>query len=278
MHSRSYHFIPANKPKLFDRSAALGADRYIFDLEDAVPNAEKRVALAFLTRWLDEEKEVSRFYVRLNGSDGWIADYEREFLGRFPDIGVVLPKIESGTHLQRQYDDYGIETGRNVIGLIESPSGLVELNSILGLNVLKGIGLGLEDFLSECIYQTTELEGLVRRVQADIALQAMASGVEAIDTISTDLTGGVRLHDETVWAKSTGLTGKFSIHPQQIVCINKVFSPDEELIAQAQRCETFFAYNDGDTGYISEGGEILSPPKLKKLKHIFEYAKHYGII
>jgi hypothetical protein len=52
MFDRSYHFIPANRPKLFDRSGSLGADVYVFDLEDAVSRDEKPAALAALEEWV----------------------------------------------------------------------------------------------------------------------------------------------------------------------------------------------------------------------------------
>lgn len=276
MYSRSYHFIPANKPKLFDRSKSLGADRIIFDLEDAVPGSDKDVALESLRQWLISRDDNSGFYVRLNGCNGVIAKLELDLLNQFPEMGVVLPKIESKSHLQSEVGHYQLSNERPIIGLIESAEGLINLPAILELGVLKGIGLGLEDFLSDSVYGSLELVSFTQRIQSEIALQAMAHGIEAIDTISTDLSGGEQLVSDIDGAKSSGMTGKFSIHPLQISAINDAFAPDEALVVQARRHEELLNTASGDCGYATEQGDVLSPPKLKKLKFILDYLKYYG--
>lgn len=277
MFSRSYHFIPANKPKLFDRTQIMGADRYIFDLEDAVPNSEKDVALKHLKKWLEQQNDFSRFYVRLNGSRELLLRDERALIKAFPTLGVVLPKIDSVEHLDHEFESYDLGVDSPVVALIESAQGLSNLDGLMSGNRLIGVALGLEDFFSGSIHQTSELSVLAAHIRVEIALQAMKYGIEAIDTISTDLNGGAKLQSEIEAAKSAGMTGKLSIHPLQIPSINTIFSPARTLIEKAHRYQELFSEDKASTGYISDDGEILSPPKLKKLNRIHQYATHYGI-
>ena len=50
--SRSYLFVPANRPDRFAKAVKSGADTVVIDLEDAVPPVEKPVARAALAEWL----------------------------------------------------------------------------------------------------------------------------------------------------------------------------------------------------------------------------------
>ncbi len=91
--SRSYLFVPGNRPERFDKACAAGADAVIVDLEDAVPPEEKNAAREAVARWLSPEQAV---LIRINSADSeWFrADVE---LCRMPGVaGIVLPKAEPG--------------------------------------------------------------------------------------------------------------------------------------------------------------------------------------
>jgi citrate lyase subunit beta/citryl-CoA lyase len=274
--NRSYHFIPANKPDWFDRVDSLGADAWIFDLEDAVPGEEKANALVQFTAWYDQRFVCkNNIFLRVNGCEHPLAPHEARVIGLFPQLGIVLPKVETSTGLSHAADFYDLGENRSVIGLIESPLAFKCLDSILEVGLLSGIGLGLEDLLCRSIYSAAELSDLVRALRTQLALSAMARGLEAIDTVSLDLSGGDSLRADAEQARSSGCTGKFSIHPNQIPPINSIFSPEETVIAQARELEEFLHRHTDEAGYIRLGQAILSPPKIKKLKHILQFAKHH---
>ncbi len=108
MFKRSYHFIPANKPKLFDRLATLGADAYIFDLEDAVAESEKDAAISTLQTWLPSQPRMDSLYVRVNGHRHALAALEKKLISSFPGLGIVLPKVESRRELEDACNFYGL--------------------------------------------------------------------------------------------------------------------------------------------------------------------------
>ena len=89
--SRSYLFVPGNRPERFDKACGAGADAVIVDLEDAVPPAEKVAARDAIARWLSAAKPV---LVRINNADTeWFRDDVE--MCRLPGIsGVALPKAE----------------------------------------------------------------------------------------------------------------------------------------------------------------------------------------
>jgi citrate lyase beta subunit len=106
MFDRSYHFIPANRPKLFDRAESLVADVYVFDLEDAVSRAEKPAALAALEEWLGQQQQFNQIFVRVNGREDRLAEAERAFLLKYPQVGIVLPKVTSAAMLRQSVEFY----------------------------------------------------------------------------------------------------------------------------------------------------------------------------
>jgi citrate lyase subunit beta/citryl-CoA lyase len=94
--SRSYLFVPGNRPERFAKACASGAHAVIVDLEDAVPAAQKAAARAAIADWLSPERPV---LVRVNAVDTeWFADDAA--MCRHPGVaGVVLPKTETPEHL-----------------------------------------------------------------------------------------------------------------------------------------------------------------------------------
>ncbi|MGJ8638316.1 MAG: HpcH/HpaI aldolase/citrate lyase family protein [Opitutaceae bacterium] len=275
MFDRSYHFIPANRPKLFDRTGSLGADAYVFDLEDAVSRDEKLEALVTLEAWVGKQEDLSKCFIRLNGCDDPLAVAERTFIEKYPGLGVVLPKVTSAAALVESVDYYRFESSRRIIGLIENAAGLKELDSILELNILLAVGLGLEDFLSHSIFETAQLDRLVDQIRSEIVLAAMARGVEAIDTISMDISGGDQLRSDICKARSAGFNGKFSIHPSQINFINEGFSPSEAMLSKVSSHAEYLNSINLESGYLKIAGEILSPPTLKKLQTIQQFSDHH---
>jgi citrate lyase subunit beta/citryl-CoA lyase len=277
MFDRSYHFIPANRPKLFDRAESLGADVYVFDLEDAVSRAEKPAALAALEEWLGQQQQFNQIFVRVNGREDRLAEAERAFLLKYPQVGIVLPKVTSAAMLRQSVEFYRLNACRRIIGLIEDAAGLQALPDILDQKVLQAVGLGLEDFLSDSIFDAEQLAELVDHIRTKIALAAMASGITAIDTISMDLTGGEQLKRDISNARSAGFNGKFSIHPSQIIAINEGFSPSEEVLKKASTIFGTLNSTHLESGYLRIAGEIISPPKLKKLQTIKQFSDHHEL-
>jgi citrate lyase beta subunit len=275
MHKRSYHFVPAHRPEFFTKIAKLSADAYIFDLEDSVPADQKNSALQNLFEWFAAVPDLKNHYVRINEVDSSFSSAEKKLFEEFPSLGLVLPKLQNLATLEIADLLFNLKA-RSVIGLIEDAKGLLALPEILSCNLLDAIGLGLEDFLAESIFSASQLKLFVHSIRSKMALIAMSNNIEAVDTISLDFSlSGISLSTETEAALACGMTGKFTIHPNQINHVNRIFSPDQNLIDLASKHQTILNSNDKLSGYTVINGDVLSPPKIKKLKSIVQHCAHY---
>src|SRR5439155_106739 len=66
------------------------------------------------------------------------------------------------------------------------------------------------------------------------AIAASAAGVDALDTVYTDIADLDGLRRECEDGVAMGFSGKISIHPSQIAVINEVFTPSKEAVAEAR--------------------------------------------
>lgn len=270
MPRRSYHFIPADRPKLFERVAGLGADAYVFDLEDAVAADRKLEAVELLSKWFSTLEPQINFFVRVNHLGGLVPDEEIELLDRFPWLGVIYPKVETSEEVALLESSWSTHRQREQIALIESAGALASIDEILGSQRFSGVGLGLEDFLSDSIFSARQLPYLVRQIRSTFTLAAMRFGLSAIDTISTDLSGGTQLEEDCLEARKAGMHAKFSIHPSQIEHINRVFAPAPEAVEEALQLNCLIKDVNPDQGYFTAEGVVLSPPKIRKLQKILQ--------
>lgn len=94
MKLRSLLFVPGDRPELFAKAAATGADALTFDLEDSVSADRKAAARGAIVSALQDAPRGILLLVRVNPlSSAYIdADLDLIAVGR-PD-GVVLPKAE----------------------------------------------------------------------------------------------------------------------------------------------------------------------------------------
>ena len=128
---RSCLVVPGHKDRMHDKAAEVAADEIVFDLEDAVPDADKKRArdavLALLTepRWRDR-----RLAVRVNGfgTSEHAGDIAAIARCDHPTLSIVVPKAES----PEQLDAVSLKLGstRPIQALIESPLGLAKASSI----------------------------------------------------------------------------------------------------------------------------------------------------
>lgn len=276
MFERSFHFIPANKPVLFTRLEQLGADAYVFDLEDSVPAEEKIEAIQQLDDFLKTTSfPDNRLFMRINGLNTQWSAQESQLIRKNPSVGLVLPKIESDAQLNETLDYFGATTETSVIALIESFAGIAQLSSICRSDRLKAIGLGMEDLLSDTIFPMEDLHTLVQRLRTDLAINAAANRLISIDTISMDFSGGESFREECRAIRACGIVAKFSIHPSQPAIINQTFSPDKESQEWATNLCIQTEQLPELSGYLRLGNQIISPPKLKKARLIHQRTKYY---
>lgn len=284
---RSWLYVPGQRERMLQKSFSLAADAVIYDLEDAVPIAEKQAARTLLAKYLTEPAPASapRRFVRLNHpSRAEMFEADLACAVALSIEGIGLPKVETADEvhavddaLTRHEEALGAKLGSTrIMLLIESPLGLVNAYEIASASSrIVAVAFGAEDFSREMglplVKQAEAKDQLFAR--STIAIAAAAAGVESIDIIWTDLNDIVGIAAEAGQARRLGYTGKAAIHPDQIAPINAAFSPSGDEIAYAQ--EVLAAYNAAvaeGTGAINYKGAFLEEPVIARARHILALA------
>jgi citrate lyase subunit beta/citryl-CoA lyase len=233
---RSLLFVPANVERFVRKAPETGADAVVLDLEDSVPESEKRDARAKLG-WAAEEvrsRSNQLLAVRVNSIG---TPHLREDLRAAAEAGievVVLPKCDGPEDVFRMRE-VASEVGATfrVIALIESPRGVLAAQNIASEEGVIGLAFGKFDFaLSMGALPSSNLNVLVPR--SLVAIAAKAHGLVAVDTPYAALNDLKGLRAEALEAKALGYDGKFAVHPSQVPVINEVFSPSEEDVRWAE--------------------------------------------
>jgi citrate lyase subunit beta/citryl-CoA lyase len=174
------------------------------------------------------------------------ADLEETIAGR-PD-GYMVPKPRGAADVRAiaQFLDqleqrHDIPNGATRLLLIatETPEGLLNIRDVAAASPrIAAISWGIEDLgasmgLSRVRDDSGRYLDIPRHARVMCAVAASAAGVDALDTVYTDiadLEGLRRECDEALWM---GFAGKLSLHPAQIDVINAAFTPTTAAVDEA---------------------------------------------
>jgi citrate lyase subunit beta / citryl-CoA lyase len=286
---RSLHFVPGGNDRMFTRAITLPADGLILDLEDAVAPDRKAATRGVVREWLAQKDFGGRErWVRMNPIATGLgeADLEETIAGR-PD-GYVVPKPgraadirEVARILDRLEQQHAIPNGATRLTVIatETPEGLLNIREISNASPRTvAISWGVED-LGAAMGLGRVRDGAGRyldipqyaRVMCSVV--AAAAGVEAIDTVFTDIADLDGLRRECEEGVAMGFTGKISIHPSQIPVINDVFTPAKDAVAEARELIALFEVNARHGIYaFTFKGQMVDAPHLNRAKKLLARA------
>ena len=283
--ARSWLYVPAQRERMVARAATCGADAVIFDLEDAVPAAEKGAArellVSTLAAWPNDGPQA---FVRINALEGYAEAHADFDAAVRPGLaGLVVPKVEDAVTVKRLCDYLDVwEAARGLpegsialVPMIESPRALLLAREIaLESPRVVGLAFGGEDYKQ--VVRAPIAEGTAPAVayaRAALVVAARAADVEAIDGVWTridDLDGCTR---EATEARALGFGGKTAIHPSHIAPIHAAFAPSEAEIAHARAVvEAAAAGEARGEGAVRVDGEMVDPPVLERARALLERA------
>lgn len=274
MATRSLLFTPGDELEMMRKSLSMAADVIIFDLEDAVSQANKKIARETVPTALEESTDSTPdVWVRINPLDvGGDEDVAALADADVTPDSVLVPMIETVDQLDAvadRFEETGLESG--VIALVETATGLTAVEDLAAHPAVSGVVFGAEDFTADMGIIELEDKRYLDHARSRIAVAGAAADVVAIDTVYTDLgnTEGLRADAET--ALNFGFDGKAAIHPSQIEVINEVFTPSEEKIEWA---EGVLEARDaaGDKGVFEYEGEMIDAPVLSRAEEILRRA------
>ncbi|ADG79902.1 Citrate (Pro-3S)-lyase OS=Tsukamurella paurometabola (strain ATCC 8368 / DSM / CCUG 35730 /CIP 100753 / JCM 10117 / KCTC 9821 / NBRC 16120 / NCIMB 702349/ NCTC 13040) OX=521096 GN=Tpau_3317 PE=4 SV=1 [Tsukamurella paurometabola] len=255
-------FCPADRPERYAK-AADRADAVILDLEDAVTAAARPAAReALLATPLDPARTIVR--VNAFGTHDFAQDIET--LRRSPYRVIMLAKTESA----HQLDKVAQVDGLQVIALIETPLGAVNVNEIAAHPRCIGIMWGAEDLVAAMGGRSSRFpdgtyRDVARHVRSCVRLAAAAHGKFALDSVYIDIGDTDGLTAEALDAVALGYAATVCIHPSQAAVIRAAYRPTDDEIDWAREV---LAAEAGNNGVYQVRGQMIDAPLLAQARAI----------
>lgn len=278
---RSRLYLPGNEPKFYTNAGLHKPDAVILDLEDSVALSEKENARYIVRNAL---RSVN-FYkaermVRINQLPMGLTDLA--FIVPHNVNVILIPKCESAEtvklvdeEIQRLKRIHKLKYSIYLMPIIESALGVIKSYEIASASEnVCALTIGLEDYTADIGVERTihGKESLYARSQVINA--AKAAGVQAIDSVFSDIDNIEALRESVREAKSLGFEGKGCIHPRQINIVHEEFAPTQSEIEKAKKIvEAYETAEKMGIGVVSLGSKMIDAPVVKRALKVLESVK-----
>lgn len=281
---RSRLYLAGNNPKLMLNAGIYGADALILDLEDSVAPDKKneaRILVRNALRALDFNQ--SERMVRINQLPLGIEDL-KSIIPQHPNL-ILIPKCESAQHISEVEKEISTISGTskhgiNLMPIIESALGIIKAFEIAtaSKNVV-ALAIGLEDYTADLGVSRTTSGHESFYARSAIVNAARAAGIQAIDSVFSDIDDMETLAKNVQESKALGFCGMGCIHPRQIPVIHRNFAPDKKEIDRAAKIVLAYeiAQKNGQ-GVVALGSKMIDPPVVKQAQLVIHRALISGII
>ncbi len=275
---RSWLFAPGDSERKMEKAIAGTADIVIFDLEDAVADAQKPIARSMVAAFLKASaQQRARFWVRINPIQGPHALADLAAVMPAAPAGILLPKPRGRADAEL-LDHYltafeaagGADLGSTQVMVLatEEPASMLAIGSYAGVPRVAAMSWGGEDLATALGASDNRgdyggYDFTYELARSLCLVGAAAAGVPAIETIHGDFKDEAGLRKRALRMRRAGFRGMLAIHPAQVDVINEAFSPTAEELASAQEIVDLFAANPG-AGAIGHKGAMLDRPHLAR--------------
>ncbi|MDR2632731.1 MAG: HpcH/HpaI aldolase/citrate lyase family protein, partial [Treponema sp.] len=137
---------------------------------------------------------------------------------------------------------------------------------------------GAEDYVTD-LKTTRSPDGIELLFgRSMVLLAARNAGIDAIDSVFSDVNNEEGLRKETMLIKQLGFDGKSIINPRQIKIVHEVFTPSEKEIRRALAVlEAIREAERKGSGVISLNGKMVDRPVVIRAEHVLDLARAAGI-
>ncbi len=280
---RSRLYLPGDQIKLALNASIHNPDGLILDLEDSVsPNIkdETRILVRNALRSIDF-KDSERM-VRINQLPMGLKDLE-DIIPYGVHL-ILIPKVETAEQLIEVDKKVEELSGKSdeiyFMPILESAKGILNAN-LIGAASKRTVALaiGLEDYTADLgVERTNEgKESLFARQM--IINAARANGIQAIDTVFSDVSDMKALKESVLEAKALGFDGKGCIHPRQIKVVHEALAPSSKEIDKAKKIVIASEKaQKQNLGVVSLGSKMIDPPVIKRAERVIKIAKKENIL
>jgi len=277
---RSLVFVPGNNPRFLEKAKSLTADIVCFDLEDSVPDKEKKKARALIKNTLKQRKKYSPdVFVRTNSPESGMIEADLKEIVQKGIDGIVIPKVNSVKELKQIEKTLSVlEKKRKIKGIrlmpsIESALGVMNCYEIASSSKrIVALVFGIFDLLNDMAIEYTKGNPPgAKYSRYKIPVAAAAVGIVAIDGIWQDLKDKNGFTKDCEVGRSLGYVGKSVIHPDQIQTVHKIFHPNKAEIEWAKKvCSVYEELTKKGKGATVVEGKMIDEVHYKRAKALLE--------
>lgn len=285
---RTMMFVPGNNPGMMADAHIYGTDSIMLDLEDSVTMAEKDAARLLVYQALKTvDYGNTEMVVRINPLNTPYGKKDIEAVVKAGVDVIRMPKTETAeevVEVEREIERVERELGcvgrTKIMAAIESTLGIVNAYAIATASPrMMGIALGAEDYCANLKAQRTPGGDELRLARETIVVAARAAGIDALDTVYSNLNDMETFRQEVEYIKTLGFDGKSIINPRQIEVINEVFAPKEKEITKARAIIAAIKEAEAKgSGVIALNGKMIDRPVVIRAQRTINLAIASGIL
>jgi citrate lyase subunit beta/citryl-CoA lyase len=277
-------YLPGNSPKLMLNAGIHHPNGIILDLEDSVA-PDKKFEARFMVR---NALRSINFYgaermVRINQGQRGLEDLDF-IVPHYANL-ILIPKAESAEDIYKVNNvidqltkEHNIEQPIWLMPIIESAKGVIKAYEIAtAAKNISSLAIGLEDYTADLGTRRTNQGDESFFARSMVVNAAKAAGIQAIDSVFSDVADMEALAMNVQTSKGLGFDGMGCIHPRQIIVIHENFAPDATEIEKAKKI--FLAFKEAEAkglGVVSLGSKMIDPPVVKRAQKTIELAIKMG--
>ena len=286
---RSMLYVPGNNPGMVKDAGIYSADCILFDLEDSVSLAEKDAARFLIAEALTSlDYTDSQVYVRINDPNTALGRQDMAVIVPIGKAVIRLPKTETADDIKSCAEEItriekqsGLPEGfTKMMAAVESALGVLNSREIAAASPrMVAIAFGAEDYTVD-IKTTRSKEGSELYFARSMVLHsARAAGIDAIDTVFSDISDEDGFAAEVQMIKQMGFDGKSVINPRQIGPIHQIYAPtDNEILHALAVTDAIVQANKRGSGVISLNGKMIDNPVVLRAQRILTLAGETRIV
>jgi citrate lyase subunit beta/citryl-CoA lyase len=267
---------------MIQKGPHLGADAVILDLEDSVSPEEKDASRILVAKAIENIDFVeSEVMVRINPVHcGGLLDLP-VILAAGPD-SIVVPKCESRADVltvDNTINEISPSKPVAILPMIETAKGILNAYEVAGASPrVEAITFGGEDFTQDIGATRTKEGKEIFWGRSMLVIAAKAAGVQALDTVFSDLGDEEGLRRDTREIKEMGFDGRAAVHPAQIEIIHEVFTPTEaELLYAAHVISASEKARREGSGVAVVKGKMIDKPIIQRAQKIIRIAQRLNL-
>lgn len=281
-------FVPGNNPGMMQDAFIYGPDSIMLDLEDSVTMAEKDTARLLVYNALKTiDYGGTEMVVRINPLSTPYGKKDIEAVVKAGVDVIRMPKTETADEVReveaeivKVESEIGCLGRTRIMAAIESALGVVNAYAIATASPrMMGIALGAEDYCANLKTERTAEGTELLLARQTIVVAARAAGIDALDTVYSNLNDMETFRKEVEMIKRMGFDGKSIINPRQIEIVNEVFTPSRKAIDKA--IAVVGAIKEAErrgSGVIALNGKMVDKPVVIRAQRTIELAIAAGVL